>query len=257
MRLIEACYQGNLDDIKKYKNYNVHISRDRLPLISASKHGYFQAVEYLLTHGAEVNMKNECKQTSLMYACYRGHFDIVKLLVSHGANINVKDHSGYTAVSYMSELGNFNITEFLVTHGAKLNIACTSGKNIGLSGLALINAAENGHLRIVKYLHERGSHINNLTLPRAAENGHLNTVKYLLEYITEINKRNQNWTPLSLAKMFGHERTVNLLFSEYLKYMIKVKSMLKFLGLENVYSVMRIILEREVVNSKIQDAVYS
>ena len=49
----------------------------------------------------------------------------------------------------------------------------------------LIKASSNGHLEIVKYLHENGADItaqNNYAIKYANLNGHLEIVKYLYKY---------------------------------------------------------------------------
>ena len=59
---------------------------DRL-LLSACEKGYKDIVEFLVSHGADVNIRNEDGQTSLHIACDYHYFDIVTYLISHGANV--------------------------------------------------------------------------------------------------------------------------------------------------------------------------
>jgi uncharacterized protein YabN with tetrapyrrole methylase and pyrophosphatase domain len=47
--------------------------------------------------------------------------------------------------------------------------------------MACSNAAENGHLNILKYLHENGCPWNKWTYIKATRHGHLNVLKYLHE----------------------------------------------------------------------------
>ena len=49
----------------------------------------------------------------------KNYKDIVEYLVSHGANVNITNKYGETPLHIASENGNKNIVEYLVSHGAK------------------------------------------------------------------------------------------------------------------------------------------
>jgi hypothetical protein len=78
--------------------------------------------------------------------------------------------------------------------------------------LALILAAKYGHLEIVKYLVENGADIhvmNDEALISAAENGHLDVVKYLHKNGANIHVMNDE--ALRVAIMNKHTKVVNYL----------------------------------------------
>ena len=52
--------------------------------------------ELLLTHGAEVNEKDDTGETPLHKASYRVHKDVVELLLAHGADVNAKTKADET-----------------------------------------------------------------------------------------------------------------------------------------------------------------
>ena len=61
--------------------------------INGSSELLFQAtqlkiVQFLVEHGANVNVANDVKETPLFGASFEGHHDIVKYLLEHGANAN-------------------------------------------------------------------------------------------------------------------------------------------------------------------------
>jgi ankyrin repeat protein len=74
-------------------------------------------VEFLISHGANINAKTDRGSTPLHLAAEQGHKDIVKLLIDKGANINVKDVYGRTPLD--SAWGRMDIIEMLKKHGAK------------------------------------------------------------------------------------------------------------------------------------------
>ena len=56
------------------------------PLITASKEGAMNEVEYLLSQGVDVNQKGEYDITALHLSSLHGHSQIVHLLLLHGAS---------------------------------------------------------------------------------------------------------------------------------------------------------------------------
>jgi uncharacterized protein len=54
-------------------------------------------LQYLVSHGYEVDQSTPCGFTALMHAAYRGHTDQVQFLIRAGANPNRHDSQGWTA----------------------------------------------------------------------------------------------------------------------------------------------------------------
>lgn len=52
---------------------------------------YLQIAQKLISHGANVNSKNDSGRTPLMKAVYAGHAEIVDLLLRSGASVTMKD----------------------------------------------------------------------------------------------------------------------------------------------------------------------
>ena len=61
------------------------------PLILASSHGNFGAVELLIKAGANVNKSANYGRTPLMYAASNGHLDCLRILIEARADINQVD----------------------------------------------------------------------------------------------------------------------------------------------------------------------
>ena len=53
----------------------------------------------LISHGADVNVKNEYGRTPLMWASSSGHEKVVESLLDAGADKEVKDNKGNTALA--------------------------------------------------------------------------------------------------------------------------------------------------------------
>ena len=84
-------------------------------------------------------------------------------------------------------------------------------------GLALVKAAGNGHLEIVKALLKAGTYVDAheymsfTPLMCAAENGHAACVQALLEAGAEVEAEIDGYTALELAEEGGHDECVRLL----------------------------------------------
>jgi ankyrin repeat protein len=57
-----------------------------------------RCVEYLLSHGADVNVSDTCGDTALTEAASRSETACVRLLIAKGANVNAKRKNGETVV---------------------------------------------------------------------------------------------------------------------------------------------------------------
>jgi ankyrin repeat protein len=76
-----------------------------------------QAVDYLLTLGADINATNEAGQTALHGAAYMGGMALVQQLVDRGAKLNTQDAQGQTP--YRIAEGHLNVAAQGVTDWPK------------------------------------------------------------------------------------------------------------------------------------------
>ena len=117
----------------------------------ASQNCNLQVVDYLLSHGANIESKIFGGFTPLHVASYQNHLPVVEYLISHGANIESKTKEGYTPLHIASFNNHLPIVEYLISHGA--NIECK--KHNGLTPLAI--AASKIHLSVVDCLISYGA----------------------------------------------------------------------------------------------------
>ncbi|EAY20291.1 ankyrin repeat protein, putative [Trichomonas vaginalis G3] len=78
-----------------------------------------ETAELLISHGANINEKDNDGYTALHYAAanFLGE-KTVELLISHGANINETDNMGKTALKIAVEHQYNQIAKLLILHGA-------------------------------------------------------------------------------------------------------------------------------------------
>jgi uncharacterized protein len=127
------------------------------PLMRAAKNGDSAAIEALLDHGADVNLKQKNGTTALMFASGLGRgvgvfakdyategelLTAVTLLVSRGANVNAVSDAGQTPLHFAAQASD-DIVKFLAAHGARLDVKDKQGRTpvemalgVGLRGRA-------------------------------------------------------------------------------------------------------------------------
>ncbi|TMW69750.1 hypothetical protein Poli38472_001906 [Pythium oligandrum] len=94
------------------------------PLHEASEIGYVAVVEWLLTHGANVDATDGAGKTSLHHAVNRRHSDVVTSLLDHGAQADIQD----TVRSYRASRGKYDIVQLLLANvsNTQRNLTVTS-----------------------------------------------------------------------------------------------------------------------------------
>ena len=134
-----------------------------------------EIVKALVKAGANVNLQNNYGATPLMYAAkyyeyyYEGKYfhheansEVINVLINAGAKINLKDNFGDTALMYVanSELENPEVLKTiknLLRAGAKSSINAKENED---GKTALMYAASQGNIEIVKLLINAGANIN-------------------------------------------------------------------------------------------------
>jgi len=115
--LMEASRRGNVEavDMLISEGANVNYKDDdgRSPLHAASINGHAEVVEMLISKGANVNYKDNNGRSPLHVASVHGHVDVVKLLLSKGANVNDKDKNGWSPLFVASFFGHVEVESIL------------------------------------------------------------------------------------------------------------------------------------------------
>lgn len=87
------------------------------------------AARILLARGAEINSASRNQQLvmPLHSAVAAANFDLVQLLISHGADVNARQQGGFTALHAAARSGLVQIVEALVAAGAELDAVTEQG----------------------------------------------------------------------------------------------------------------------------------
>ena len=127
-------------------------------LMWAAMEGRLQVVEFLVEHGADVNARTENGTTALIAAAGKGQLQVVEFLVEHGADINARTDEGQTSLAAAISGGRsasvrfLSLVRFLVNIGA--DIIAEDGET------ALMQAAREGDLAVMRLLVDRGADVN-------------------------------------------------------------------------------------------------
>uniref|UniRef100_A0A8D8UUR8 Ankyrin repeat and KH domain-containing protein 1 n=1 Tax=Cacopsylla melanoneura TaxID=428564 RepID=A0A8D8UUR8_9HEMI len=245
-----ACYKGHLDMVRfllsagadqEHKTDEMHTA-----LMEASMDGHVEVAKLLLDSGAQVNMPTDSFESPLTLAACGGHVDLALLLIERGANIEEVNDEGYTPLMEAAREGHEEMVCVLLQKGAKINahteetqetaltLACCggfldvadfllkNGANIELgASTPLMEAAQEGHLELVRYLLDAGAQVHAKTqtgdtaLTYACENGHTDVADLLLSYGANLEHESEGGrTPLMKACRAGHLCTVQFLISK-------------------------------------------
>lgn len=167
------------------------------PLCDAAEHGNGDAVQLLISRGANIEGGNS-GQTPLIHAAREGHFEVVQCLVEQGADVNATFIE--CPLFYAIENGHTRIVEYLLASGAdvfgRLSRYCRGKTRYTDSFkswvancsarshyLLLSKAVADGDSDLVEYLVSFDVDVNSTVsdlLWCAAENDDLNTIYLLL-----------------------------------------------------------------------------
>ncbi|XP_076074995.1 ankyrin repeat and KH domain-containing protein 1-like isoform X3 [Mytilus galloprovincialis] len=245
-----ACYKGHLEMVKflleagadqEHKTDEMHTA-----LMEASMDGHVEVARLLLDSGAQVNMPADSFESPLTLAACGGHVELASLLIERGANLEEVNDEGYTPLMEAAREGHEEMVALLLAHGADINaqteetqetaltLACCGGfldvadflikagadYELGCS-TPLMEAAQEGHLELVKYLLKAGSNVHAQTgtgdtaLTYACENGHTDVAEVLLQHGAELEHESEGGrTPLMKAARAGYLCTVQFLISK-------------------------------------------
>jgi len=191
---------------------------ERTLVIAAMVPGSRKTLELLSLRGIDVNVEVG-GFTPLMAAAYSGDFEAVTWLVEHGANVDARTEAGCTALNGAAVSGNAGIVKLLLERGADPNVRYMEPDTIGDFQTPALNAAWQGNVACLKLLVDRGANVNvqggpflRTPLLCAATTGSDATVRLLLD--KGANVRAQDWkddTPLAWAQRRGDTNIVQLL----------------------------------------------
>uniref|UniRef100_A0A673XSD6 Transient receptor potential cation channel, subfamily A, member 1a n=1 Tax=Salmo trutta TaxID=8032 RepID=A0A673XSD6_SALTR len=184
------------------------------PLHKTTIFDHAELAEYLISKGGDINAI-DCKgHTPLLLATSCSAWKTVSLLLTHGANLKIKDKHGcnFLHLAILQPKGLTNLPpEFLKLLGAEDNEGCTPMHYACRLG---IPESVKNMLRLNVSLDQKSKQKKS-ALHFAAEYGRINTCHRLLESMTNTRLLNEGdergMTPLHLASRGGHVIVVDLL----------------------------------------------
>ena len=181
------------------------------PLHSASNNGRHEIIQFLLCHGAKVNLEN-CLGETLLHLIQQGRSDsqdgvsVVQLLLDGGLDVNARDKRNWTPLHAASYYGRLKIVQALLDRGAITMAVDDHGK----TPLHQVSQGNFESLkvgcRIAELLLESGvdpnAQDNNLETPLhvASRLGRPEIVQALLGHTTVKNARRPTSSFLGLGK---------------------------------------------------------
>ncbi|XHG01919.1 hypothetical protein AWENTII_005288 [Aspergillus wentii] len=175
-------------------------------------------VEYLLSKGANPDLRDSSGRTCLHYAVDRGSLGMCQALLKHGANANVRDESGQTPIHGVFRLANhLAVAQLLLDHQADVNVQ----NNKGWTPLHCANIADN--VEGARLLLSRGADINQVETPfgitalhLAVFKGNLGMVQLLVNRGADVNMRDESQqNPVFTAVSKDQAEILSYLLSVY------------------------------------------
>jgi FOG: Ankyrin repeat len=168
----------------------------------------------LIAAGADVKAKDKAGNTALHFAAGNSFDDggeVVRVLLKAGADVNAADNSGATPLLVLTSLGyeqsilqaQLEIAGELLKAGADVNAKTQEGET------ALLQAAEGGHVELVKALIQAGADVNAkdrdgqtaLMAALKGERENADAVRLLIEAKADVNAKDKSGkTALDVAK---------------------------------------------------------
>ncbi|XP_029439484.1 ankyrin repeat and KH domain-containing protein 1-like isoform X2 [Rhinatrema bivittatum] len=215
--LMEACMDGHVEVARLLLDSGAQVNMPadsfESPLTLAACGGHVELAALLIERGANLEEVNDEGYTPLMEAAREGHEEMVALLLAQGANINAQTEETQETALTLACCGGFSeVADFLIKAGADIELGCST---------PLMEAAQEGHLELVKYLLAAGANVHATTatgdtaLTYACENGHTDVADVLLQTGADLEHESEGGrTPLMKAARAGHLCTVQFLISK-------------------------------------------
>jgi uncharacterized protein len=202
----------------------VNIYSEKSELSSKAGVGDIDAVKALVESGANINVQDESYGfTPLMSACEHNYIDMVRYLLSKGADPNIRAKDGSTAL--IRAAGNApDAVELLLSAGADIDARADDGT--GVVTECIFGILYKGYkMDLAELLFPRVSDVNEAlksddsfsgytTLFWVVRDNHQALVRLLIENGADVNAvAKEGKTPLKLAEEAGQQEMVRLLKS--------------------------------------------
>jgi ankyrin repeat protein len=175
-------------------------------------------IPLLLSHGADIEARDEKGRTPLITAAFWGTKDIAQILVDSGANVAAKDQEGQTALHLTASHGlveraskTESVDLMQLFRGSDLESTDDDGRT------PLIHAAKAGNVETVRQLIDKKANImatdkNDWSaVHHAAKGDHADVLPLFQGADLEAKEKKEGWTPLMVAAEAGNTKAVRTL----------------------------------------------
>ncbi len=181
-------------------------------LFYAVEKGNKNIITSLISHGANVNVQNNAKETPLHTAIYQsqGNEYIVTLLLLNGADVNVPDNAGKTPIDIAIGHSNERIVQLLIQNGTKISNKSDLLYQVTDKGYKnVVETLISSHVDLnFKYEYNAGDTLLHLV----AKKGYKDIARLFIANGADLNAKNEYGnTPLDIAVHYGHLNIIMLL----------------------------------------------
>ena len=99
------------------------------PICDAASSGKWDALDYLRTHGGDLNISGYHGRTPLSLTILRRHRDISRKLIKVGADVNIRDVDNSSPLEYAMVVGDFDLARKLIPMTKSIGTYDRAGRN--------------------------------------------------------------------------------------------------------------------------------
>ena len=226
----------------------------------------FEVLKLMIKNGVNINEKNGCGATALMYAIHYFNngddIEVIKYLIENGANIGDKDNDTWTpliyAACYSKNDSHLEIIKYLIEKGANINDKRRNGTTLLMNVSGYMTKSYN--IETIKYLIKCGLSVHDkdnegwTALINATKNNNVQTVKFLMENGANINdKDNTGRTALMHAKEYFRSTEIIEYLENYQKG-VPEDLLIKAITKKNI-NMVKVLLKNNIKSDALYDII--